>query len=148
MAEPIIISGVLSDPLGAILSGTRITLTSTINSTSVLKNQTVSVVTDVAGAYSFSLLPGGYSATVEYSRGGRQTLGQFNLQEGSAPGSLNDYILYGEPVLADPVIYNAIRNIHQNVSGAASEARTGADSAAAAAKKATDAARDHDLTVP
>ena len=141
MAEPIVISGVLTDPLGAVLAGTRITLTSTINSASVLKNQTVSIVTDADGNYSFSLLPGGYSATVEYSRGGRQVLGQFNLQEGSAPGSLNDYILYGEPVLADPVIYNAIRNIHNNVTSVSGEVRTSADNAASAAKTASDAAQ-------
>ncbi|MBV4366308.1 prophage tail fiber N-terminal domain-containing protein [Erwinia phyllosphaerae] len=142
MAESIQISGVLRDPLGAILSGTRITISSTINSTSVLKNQTVTVVTDNAGNYSFSLLPGGYSASIEYARGGRQALGKFQLQTGSEPGSLNDYILYGEPILADPVIYNAIRTIHQSVDVSAKEARTGADNAAAVVTRAETVAQD------
>ncbi|KGT86147.1 hypothetical protein NG99_26665 [Erwinia typographi] len=36
-----------------------------------------------------------------------------NLQEGSEPGTLNDYVIFAEPVLATPTVYSEIKSWHE-----------------------------------
>ncbi|QHM71263.1 hypothetical protein C7M51_01549 [Mixta intestinalis] len=108
-----------------------ITVTSANNSLSVLRHITNTQKTDDSGRYEFNLLPGGYNVTVSYPQGRIEKLGGFTLEEGSPTGTLNDYLLYGQPLMTDPVVYEEIKKIHEKMRLSVSAA--GSDSAAALA---------------
>lgn len=129
MSNPVVISGIFSDPNGVPVPGAKIVIQSQTNTTDTFKKISIGVETDSTGAYSFSLLPGGYTAVVLYPEGNRVVLGEFTLQDDSPAGSLNDYLLFGEPILADPVIYSDIKKMYENILLSAAVVKTSADTA-------------------
>jgi hypothetical protein len=129
MSNPVVISGIFSDPNGVPVPGAKIVIQSQVNTVDTFKKLSIGVETDSTGAYSFSLLPGGYTAVVLYPEGNRVVLGEFTLQNDSPAGSLNDYLLFGEPVLADPVVYSDIKKIYERIMVSAAVVKTSADSA-------------------
>ncbi|QKJ86696.1 hypothetical protein PMPD1_1746 [Paramixta manurensis] len=121
MAEKTLISGIYRDPFDVPLPDVKIIIFSQINTQDTFRQVSVRQVTASDGSYAFSLLPGAYTVEVVYPQGKHEKLGSFILDTGSPSGSLNDYLLYGENVLADPIVYNDIRKIHGSVKKFASE---------------------------
>jgi len=141
MSEKIKISGVLTRPDGSALPDVTITVTSANNSLNVLRRVTDTQKTDETGACEFNLLPGGYEVSVTSPHGKYEKLGSFTPEEGSPAGTLNDYLLYGQPLMTDPVVYSEIKNIHEKVLLNASAAGSNSAAALAAAELAKQASQ-------
>lgn len=155
------IFGSLTDQSGVPVVGARIIIAAQRNSSVAFRDMTVAQITGEDGAYAFSLAPGYYRVLISYNNDRRTVMtGDMKLEEGSEPGTLNDYVIFAEPVLATPTIYSEIkswyeesRNISVDVSGqvsvvteAAQQAQEnaqatlqGAESASASAQAASNA---------
>jgi len=109
LSELIEISGVLLSPGGEPVPSAQIVVISNRTSTTTLENQDVTVTTDENGEYAFSLVPGGYTVTVRYLNRTPVVLGRINVQAGSEPGSINDYLLNADEFYNDKIVYNELK---------------------------------------
>jgi hypothetical protein len=97
------LSGVYTNPDGAIIPGARITLTLGGNTEKSFIKRTVEFTTGMDGSYSVELTAGGYYVDATYQGARRpERLGNIAITANSDDGTLNDYlILNNEPY--DPV---------------------------------------------
>ncbi|HIE1059670.1 TPA: prophage tail fiber N-terminal domain-containing protein [Serratia marcescens] len=120
------ISGNYYDPVGQPVENLRITIAAKRTTADTFRELLVSQVTGPDGEYSFELVPGYYRVTVLYPEANRTTvIGDMELESNSPPGSLNDYVRFADPVLADPTVYAEMKRwygITSSMSEGASEA--------------------------
>jgi len=143
MAE-IIISGNFTDPSGAPQAGARIDIVLIRNSGTAFVGMDVSQITGENGEYAFNLSEGIYRVFVSYGNDSRKVIiGVMNLEDGSEPGTLNDYVVFSDPVLATPTVYAEIREWYKGTRKAArdvaSQVAGVSDAAQVASAQATQA---------
>ncbi|EFE93491.1 prophage tail fiber N-terminal domain-containing protein [Serratia odorifera] len=118
----ITISGVYLDPEGTAVPGARIIIASKRTTSDTFRDLIVSHVTGDHGEYLFDLQPGYYRVSVLYQDRDRTTvIGDMELQESSLPGSLNDYVRFADPALADPTVYAEMKRWYMLTSTHADE---------------------------
>ncbi|MEN4275798.1 prophage tail fiber N-terminal domain-containing protein [Serratia marcescens] len=131
------ISGNYYDPVGQPVEKLRITIAAKRTTADTFRELLVSQVTGPDGEYSFELVPGYYRVTVLYPEANRTTvIGDMELEANSPPGSLNDYVRFADPVLADPTVYAEIKRWY----GLSASSSEGASEAAKVALQAKDIA--------
>ncbi|EPC4488914.1 prophage tail fiber N-terminal domain-containing protein [Serratia liquefaciens] len=133
------ISGVYTDPAGVSVANARIIIAAKRTTSDTFRELLISQVTGPDGEYSFELVPGYYRVTVLYPEVNRTTvIGDMELEANSPAGSLNDYVRFADPVLADPTVYAEIKHWYGITSRNTSEAV----GAAAVALEAKDQAKE------
>ncbi|OAH27047.1 prophage tail fiber N-terminal domain-containing protein [Serratia marcescens] len=104
------IAGIYLDPAGTAVPNARIIIAAKRTTADTFRELVVSQITGENGEYAFDLVPGYYRVTVLYPEEKRTTvIGDMELEANSPPGSLNDYVRFADPVLADPTVYTEMK---------------------------------------
>ncbi|MCU5775216.1 alginate lyase family protein [Winslowiella arboricola] len=144
-----IISGYLQDQTGVAWAGARIKIVQKRTSSQAFSGMTVEYVTGAGGEYAFSIADGHYSVYISYEDNARvSSVGDMIIEVGSEQGTLNDYVQFAEPWLANPTVYSEIKKSAEVVrtlsagvsdqSGAAVAARERAEEIALTVQASTD----------
>ncbi|MBH2686491.1 MULTISPECIES: prophage tail fiber N-terminal domain-containing protein [Serratia] len=133
------ISGVYRDPAGVAMPGALIAVKSKNNTLETFKCLCVETVTGLGGEYEFSVVPDDYEVFITYDNGIRQRLGFMRIEDGTADGSLNDYLIYADPELARPPVYSDIKRMSERARNAEIESSESARASAGYRDAAMDA---------
>ncbi|EPM1536850.1 prophage tail fiber N-terminal domain-containing protein [Serratia marcescens] len=133
------ISGVYRDPAGVAMPGALIAVKSKNNTLETFKCLCVETVTGLGGEYEFSVVPDDYEVFITYDNGIRQRLGFMRIEDGTADGSLNDYLIYADPELARPPVYSDIKRMSERARNAEIESSESARTSAGYRDAAMDA---------
>ena len=131
------LAGKFRNPEGIAVPGAKIIILAKRTTADTFRELHVSQETGPYGEYSFELVPGYYRVTVLYPEANRTAvIGDMELEANSPPGSLNDYVRFADPVLADPTVYAEIKRWY----GLSASSSEGASEAAKVALQAKDIA--------
>ncbi len=135
------ISGVYAAPDGSPLSGVQITISSLMASSQSFANINTTQTTGSGGEYSFSLTSGYYRVIARLpGEANTIVLGTMTLEDSSEPGTLNDYVMFGEPVLATPTVYSEIKSWYESTKGVSVDVSEKVSLATSASQSAISAA--------
>ncbi|MBJ2078408.1 sialate O-acetylesterase [Serratia ureilytica] len=134
------LAGKFRNPEGIAVPGAKIIILAKRTTADTFRELHVSQETGPYGEYSFELVPGYYRVTVLYPEANRTTvIGDMELDANSPPGSLNDYVRFADPVLADPTVYAEMKRWYGITSSNSSEAIGAATTAVEAKDQAKEA---------